>query len=79
VANILTIPSFLLICSDDDDDDDEEKGRRSAIDDLQSFQNIVKLKTETTQAEGERGGGMNNLHSPCCSLKALLSSELNSK
>jgi hypothetical protein len=52
-----------LVCSDDDDDDDdeeeeEEKGRRSAIDDLQSFQNIVKLKTETTQAEGERGGGM---------------------
>jgi hypothetical protein len=76
VANILTIPSFLLVCSDDDD---EEKGRRSAIDDLQSFQNIVKLKTETTQAGGEREGGMSILHPPCSSLKALLSSELKNK
>ncbi len=69
-----------LVCSDDDDDDDddddEEKGRRSAIDDLQSFQNIVKPKTETTQAERERGGGMSILHPPCSSLKALLSAEL---
>jgi hypothetical protein len=74
-----------LVYSDDDDDDDdddeeeEEKGRQSAIDDLQSFQNIVKLKTETTEAEGERGGGMSILHPPCSSLKALLSSELKSK
>jgi hypothetical protein len=67
----------------------KKRDRRSAIDDFQSFQNIVKLKTETTQAEGERGGGMSIctrpallsklFYPPCSSLKALLSSELKSK
>jgi hypothetical protein len=46
---------------------------------FKAFKTIVKLKTETTQAEGERGGGMSILHPPCSSLKALLSSELKSK